>query len=118
MFDPYSGDPNYETPVTDNDALGGAGSVGGAGSTKNALLAIALGGLSRAVDGAASKKYALTYFNDGTAVNANGQTTTRGAPGATPSVGQATADAVKNPLVIGIAVAVLAGVAIIWALKR
>lgn len=106
--------------LTNNDALGGAGSIGGASSNpfKDALQAIAVGGLSRAVDGYLSRKFPLTSFNEGAAVNATGETTPRAAPAAEESATAGIFNALRNPYVIGTGIALLAGIALIFALRR
>lgn len=106
--------------LTTNDALGGAGSVGGApgSSFKEALQAIAVGGISRLVDGALSKKYPLTSFNEGDAVNARGEITPAGAPAAEGTATEGFLSALRNPYVIGVGVALIAALALFAALRR
>jgi hypothetical protein len=101
-----------DTPVSDNDALGGIGSI------KPDLRSVLLQGLSRTIDGLAAKKYPLGYFADPNSVDANGNLRPASAPGKPISTADAAKSALANPLVIGIAIAVAASVAIFLALRK
>lgn len=106
--------------LTNNDALGGAGSIGGSPSNpfKDALQAIAVGGLSRVIDGELSRRYPLTSFNEGNAIGAAGNVTPRAAPAEETSATAGIFAALRNPYVIGTGIALVAGLALIFALRR
>ena len=100
------------TTATENDALGGAGSI------KDALLGIALNGLSRKIDGRLSQKYGLTAFNETQAVTATGQATQSGAPQEKGSPGAQVAAFFNNPVALAIGAAVSLSVLIVFLTKR
>ena len=106
--------------LTNNDALGGAGSIGGPASNpwKDALQAIAIGGLSRVVDGELSRRYPLTSFNEGSVTTPAGDLAPRAAPATEESATAGILNALRNPYVIATGVALIAGVALIFALRR
>ena len=106
--------------ITENDALGGAGSIGGSSSNpfKDAVAAIAVTGLSRAVDGFLSKKFPLTSFNETETVNASGTVTPASAPSSGAGAGAGFAAAISNPVVIAVGVSLIAAVALFFALRR
>jgi hypothetical protein len=115
------GDQSGSGPVAQTDALGGAGSI------SPALQAIAVNGISRAVDGFLSTKYPLTAFNEpyssegAGAFEPGGQLVPRGAPGWTTGYGvaplvQSPASLLANPVVLG--VAVIAVIAVIVVLSK
>lgn len=107
-------------PVAQTDALGGAGSI------EPALQAIAVNGISRAVDGFLSTKYPLTMFNEPYsaegygAFEPGGQLVPRGAPGWTTQYGAApivqSPLSLSNPIVLGIGAVLL--IAVIVAVSR
>lgn len=98
--------------IQQNDAAGGAGSIAGA------LQAIAVNGLSRAIDGALAKKYPLTSFNETQAVNAQGEVKPRSAPQAGVSATDAAKGLLSNPVVIGSGIAVVVAVLIVLAIRK
>jgi hypothetical protein len=109
-------------PVTQTDALGGAGSV------FPAVQAIAVNGLSRAVDGYLSTKYPLTAFNEPYAAEGygafepGGTLVPRGAPGWTSGYGvrpgfAAPTGLFVNPVFLGISALLLVAVIVIASSK-
>lgn len=92
----------------ENDAAGGAGSM------RQALLGVVVNGLSRAVDGRLARSYPLGGENE--------RLTDTGRPAGAPQGNNATVqgalDALKNPLVIGVAVSVALAVVIVLAVRR
>lgn len=98
--------------IQQNDAAGGAGSL------LTALQNIAINGVSRAVDGALSKKYPLTSFNDGQTVNAEGEVKPRAAPQTNVSATTTIAGALNNPVVIGAGVAIVAAIVVVLVLRK
>lgn len=90
-----------------NDAAGGAGSL------KDSLLAIAVGGLSRSIDGALAKKYPTGPQ----LYDANGQP--RGAPQATSAQARGAALAfLSSPTTLAVAGAVALSVIVILLVRR
>jgi hypothetical protein len=90
-----------------NDAAGGSGSIAGS------LLAIAVGGLSRSIDGALAKKYPTGPQ----LVDANGRPV--GAPQATSAQAKGAALAFfSNPVTLGVGAAVALSVIVILLVRR
>lgn len=87
--------------IQQNDAAGGAGSI------TQALLGVAVNGLSRAIDGSLSKKYPLTSFNENLVYNAEGQIKPRSAEQANVTATEKLGGIASNPLVIVGGVAIL-----------
>lgn len=98
--------------IQENDALGGAGSLG------RGLQVLAVNGLARIIDGSLSKKYPLTSFNEKVAVNTAGEVRPAGAPAKDTSAAAAAFDALKNPVVIAVGVSVVASLLLFFVLRR
>lgn len=105
-------DQSLMQPVAQTDALGGAGSLSAD------LQAIAVNGISRAVDGFLSTKYPLTAFNEpyssegAGAFEPGGQLVPRSAPGWTTGYGvapivQSPTTLLNSPIVWGVLAVVL-----------
>lgn len=99
--------PDGSGPVAQTDALGGAGSI------SPELQAVAINGLSRAIDGFLSTKYPLTSFNEpysaegAGAFEPGGYLVPRSAPGFLGGYGnapliQSPVSLLQNPIVYGI----------------
>lgn len=96
-----------------NDALGGGGSI------RSDLRAIATGGLSRAIDGFFARKYPLTSFNSGAAVNTSGELRPAAAPGAPPTgAGSSLAGLFSNPIAVAIGVAAAIAVLVVFIVRK
>jgi hypothetical protein len=94
-----------------NDAAGGAGSL------SQSLLGVAVNGLSRAIDGALSKKYPLTSFNENLTYNSAGQLKPASAPMKNVSATETAKGMLSSPLAIGIGVAIAGTLLILIVLK-
>lgn len=99
------------TNVQQNDALGGGGSIWGS------LGNIAVNGLSRAVDGALSKKYPLTSQNEIATTDAFGNVRAKGAPGKGVGFTDSVAGIVTSPVGVAVGVSLLVGGLILLAIK-
>lgn len=103
-------------PVTDNDALGGAGSL--RAQVVPGLLNVLTQGLARTIDGRNSQRYPLTSGSEQAAIDAQGNLRPVGSPGTPQSAGDAFASAMRNPLVIGVGISVAAALAVFLIVKR
>jgi hypothetical protein len=95
-----------------NDALGGAGSI------FSKLQAIAVGGVSRAVDGVLAKKFPLTSFNENLTVTADGSVKPASAPAESKTQLDAAKEIFSNPIVIGVGISVAVTLILIVALRK
>lgn len=86
--------------IQQNDAAGGAGSL------TQALLGIAVNGLSRAIDGHLSKKYPLTSFNETLTYDTEGNLRPGSAPMRDVSATEYAKVQLSNPVVIAVAASV------------
>lgn len=98
--------------VQTNDAAGGSGSL------TQSLLGIALNGLSRTVDGALSKRYPLTSFNETETYDVYGNPLPSSAPQTGVKATQKAVGFFQQPIVIGISVAVAVSLGLILILRR
>lgn len=95
-----------------------ADSLGGGGSLADSIRALAVTGLSRAIDGELSRKYPLTAGEQNRTVDADGKVRPVGAPGARPTAGAAFAGFIQNPTVMLVGVAVVASLALFFVLRK
>lgn len=86
--------------IQQNDAAGGAGSL------TQALLGVAVNGLSRAIDGHLSKKYPLTSFNETLTYDSTGTLRPSAAPQRDVAATETAKSYLSNPVVIAVAASV------------
>lgn len=93
--------------IQQNDAAGGSGSIA------DALLGIAVNGISRGVDGYLAKKLPLTSSNELVTYDAFGNALPKGAP----QVQQSFGSIVKSPVGIAVGALILGGVLVVVLVK-
>jgi hypothetical protein len=80
-----------------NDSLGGGGSI------SPTVRDVAIGGLSRLVDGVLAKKFPLGSFNETQTTTTTGKNAPAGAPQATANIRTSLAGFFTSPLILGAA---------------
>jgi len=92
--------------------------LGGSGSILEQLQGIAVGGLSRYVDGELSKKFPLTSGQDQRTLDAQGRSRPLTAPAKPASAGAAFVGFLQNPNVVIVGVAVAAALALFFVVRK